>query len=485
MVPNTFAYMVLYAWPVLAAVLFRAVPLNRAIISSALVGYLLLPSAVPIALVGLPDLGKNHVVMIGIIATYLGHRRPGLVSALPRTSVFVMAVALACCVLTTLTNSDALIKPDFPVPGLTMYDALGKTFENILTIAVVIIGAKALGHSEDHRQFLLLLGTAMLLYSVPILLELRISPQLHRWVYGLHPFSFDQQVRGGGYRANVFMPHGLTLAVFLASGTAALMALRRSPERIFGAGPRLGSFYLWIVLLFQKSLGALCIGSLMILALLLRPRKQVVLAAAVAAFFLAYPMIRGANAVPVNWINGIVAGYSAERSGSFETRLVNEDQLLAKANKRPWFGWGGWGRSRIYDQNTGADISITDGYWIIVFGFSGWVGYLSHFGLVCVPLLGLVRHRRQVSAETAGLALILAANLLDMIPNSSVTPLTWLIGGALTGATVVARRAKAISPVMVASPWSSAQRSLNAHARPSQPLKGSTCPTHRRSGAAA
>ena len=39
------------------------------------------------------------------------------------------------------------------------------------------------------------------------------------------------------------------------------------------------------------------------------------------------------------------------------------------------------------------------------------------------------------------LALILAVNMLDMLPNATLIPLTWLIAGALTGYVEDMRRA--------------------------------------------
>lgn len=439
MVPNSFAYAVLYLWPVVAGLGFRALPLNRAIIGSCLAGFLLLPSNVVIELPGLPDIDKESVVLIGILLTYFTHRRPKPVKSIPVLSAVLMVVLLISTFGTILTNTDLVENPTRYIPGLTMYDALGIIFINFLTISAIVVGARALSQAEDHREMLLLIGAAMVLYSLPVLLEIRLSPQLHRWIYGMHPAGFEQQMRGGGFRSTVFTPHGLVLAWLLAVATTALMALRRSGARVFGVRPQILCAYLWVVLLLQKSLGALLLGSLMNLAVLMRPRRQVGLAAAVALIFLTYPVVRGAGLVPVEWINRTVAEYSSERAGSFGTRIFNEDQLLDKAGERPWFGWGGWGRNRLYDPESGRDMSITDGTWIIVLGRFGWVGYLAQFGLICLPLLGLYRHRRQIPFETAALAVILSGNLIDLIPNSSITPITWLMAGALTGTLAAAR----------------------------------------------
>ena len=138
---------------------------------------------------------------------------------------------------------------------------------------------------------------------------------------------------------------------------------------------------------------------------------------------------------------------STDRSDSLAFRLANEDELLAKANQRPLFGWGTWGRNRFYNGYNDSDSSVTDGTWIIVVGSFGWIGYLACFGLLCYPLAArIVKPKRfgraKVATATAGLGLILTINLIDLVPNSSLFPLTWLIVGALSvpGLTLATRR---------------------------------------------
>ena len=122
------------------------------------------------------------------------------------------------------------------------------------------------------------------------------------------------------------------------------------------------------------------------------------------------------------------------RARSLQYRLNNEDILLEKANQRPLFGWGGWGRARVYDES-GSDISTTDGRWIITIGNEGWFGYLARFGLLTLPIILLTLRKRkyEVTLATSALCLVLAGNLVDLIPNATSTPLTWLMAGALLG----------------------------------------------------
>ena len=192
-------------------------------------------------------------------------------------------------------------------------------------------------------------------------------------------------------------------------------------------------------------MGALIIGLLFLpVVLFMGVRGQLLFAAIIAGSILVYPMLRGTGLVPVQTLLSWSSAISEERAASLAYRFRNEDILLAHANEKPLAGWGGYGRNRVRDAETGRDISTTDGMWIITIGTWGWVGYISQFGLLILPTIFLAARRREleISYATAGLALMLAANLLDMIPNATLTPLTWLIGGALAGRYAVAPASK-------------------------------------------
>ena len=69
-------------------------------------------------------------------------------------------------------------------------------------------------------------------------------------------------------------------------------------------------------------------------------------------------------------------------------------------------------------------------------GVYGWVGYVAEFGLLTWPVIVLGRRRSGLgrpgpSFAAMALGLILCANLVDLIPNSGMSPLTWLVVGAL------------------------------------------------------
>jgi hypothetical protein len=280
-----------------------------------------------------------------------------------------------------------------------------------------------------------------------MLLEVRLSPQFHRWVYGYFPHSFAQQIRGAGYRPVVFLEQGLEVALFAAMALIACIVLARSKRRILTVPAGLAAGYLSFVLLLCKTLGATLYALIVApVVMFTRPRTWVKFSCALLLLVCAYPVLRTYDIIPVDHISSAAMSISLDRSRSFQTRIENEKLLLGKALQKAWFGWGTWGRNRVRDQYTGQDITVSDGGWIIEFGTFGALGYISLFGLLAAAGFGALRSiGREVtraSITTGGLSLLLAVNIIDMIPNSNMTPLTFLIAGSIASAAGVRVRRK-------------------------------------------
>ena len=67
---------------------------------------------------------------------------------------------------------------------------------------------------------------------------------------------------------------------------------------------------------------------------------------------------------------------SEERVGSLSFRLYNENLLVEKARLRLVFGWAGYQRSFVTDEQ-GRFISVPDGMWILTLGKNGLFGLLA------------------------------------------------------------------------------------------------------------
>ena len=209
--------------------------------------------------------------------------------------------------------------------------------------------------------------------------------------------------------------------------------------------------YLSPFIVLCKTLGAIIYAiALVPLALFARPSRSIKVAAALLLFICAYPALRSQNLAPVESALSAAGSVSKDRASSLLVRVQNEDRLLAKANEKPFFGWGEWGRNRVYSAEWSIDISITDGGWIIYYGVFGWLGYLALFDLFTVPVLQLHRvvenSDEQDAIRVGGAALMLAANVADMIPNNNLTLVTLLIAGSIGRIAPFARTVSAPRP---------------------------------------
>ena len=489
--PNTFAYVALFCWPIVVFILFRVTPRAPALIASILGGYLFLPYDVGINLPMLPTFDKTLIpALSAAIMCFLfpdGRKRRSQsessalaftkqVANLPNRTDFAhierntpsgqlsranrklaatkpllerkLEKALLLLLFTTpfltfIQNQEPYSVGPKVLPGLRLYDAFSLALSSLVAILPYLLGRKFLANPDRHVLLLQGMCVAGLLYSLPTLFEARMSPQLSRWIYGFLSQPFALTYKHGGFRPVVFLEHGLWLAIFLGMAILSAFSLWRHHRK---AGRwLLAGFLLLGTLVLCRSFGALAIVLLLLpIVLFISSRTQIMLAAGVAFIILFYPLLRGADLIPVESITEFIAStVSQDRADSLAFRLKNEDMLLAHANDKPLTGWGGWGRSFVFDPISGREISVTDGMWIIIVGISGWFGYIAQFGLLTAPifLLALSRSRYDVSFATSGLVLVLAANLIDMIPNATLTPISWLVAGALMGGSAQQRRA--------------------------------------------
>jgi hypothetical protein len=450
--PNAFAYLMLAIWPVVTFVLFTRVDAARALIWTLLAGYLLLPPIATFNLPVVPDMDKYSIPSLAALgmAVFVLKDRVGVLpdGLLGRVLIGLFVLSPFA---TVLTNGDAVPIQAGDLPGQRIYDSVAAVANQGIALLPFFLARRYLATPAAMQAIVVALVAAGLAYSVPMLLESRLSPQINVWVYGFFQHDFFQTIRFGGYRPVVFLPHGLWVAFFaMMCVLAAMVRLREGPAAV---RPRLlvVAVYLGLLLVICKSAGALIYALGLIPVILLMGRRwQILLAAALAVVVVAYPLLRGAHLVPLDSIVQFATGLDADRGYSLQFRVNNEEQLLARAAERPWFGWGGYGRNLILDPVTGKILTIADGAWIIALGIYGWLGYVAQFGLLALPLVLLGREAwvsRSVifSPFACAVALIFAANMVDLLPNATLIPFTWAIGGALLGyAEAMARERRAL-----------------------------------------
>ena len=386
---------------------------------------------------GVPDYTKTTATIVGIIIGIgIFHFRLLLLYR-PSHFDFPAIVLCTCPFLSSMSN------------GLGAYDGLSDLVNQTATWGVPYgLGRIAFRTTRDLMDLLKAIVICGVIYVPFCLWEVRMSPQLHRQFYGFSQHSFAQTMRGGGWRPMVFMNHGLQVALWMASSLIAAISVYWVGKR-----KRFGQFPIWTVVAFLgvtfvilKSTGAfvlLLAAAVLIGVLTLYPKPL---------FFL-IPVLLVSSFIGLR-VSGIFTGRAfvaiaesylgEERAQSLEFRLDNEDLLLTKAKEQWVFGWGGWGRNRVYDDE-GRDLTVTDGLWIIELGTHGTVGLVSLFGVLlagCLAAGSLTQLRFSkfepiTAAAIVAFVAITSISAIDSIPNAMVIPIFVVASGALV--TVVSK----------------------------------------------
>lgn len=439
-----FGLIMLLSWPIVVAVLFSRMPRQKAAIWSILAGYLFLPPVINIDLPAIPPIDKATIpAMAALFFAYTSPRREG--EGLPPpppglliTVLFLMM--LASPILTAATNPDTLFDGIVVRPNVGIVQGIGEMIVTGFHLIPFILGYWLLSDRNGPILLAKALIAAMLVYSIPMLIEVRLSPQMNVWVYGFFQHDFVQTMRYGGFRPIVFLQHPLWVAFLTLTALVCAVALTRAhrTRNWFAVSGWLG-----MMLVICKTLGVLVHAFIAVPILwFLRPRMAVLAACLLGVAVVSYPAVRAAGILPVDQVIEKATGAEADRGQSLEFRLINETILLARAQERVLFGWGGWGRALIVNPESGEVETITDGEWIRVLGERGVFGFVAEFFLLLTPLIMLLRAWPKAGAGRPGaqeltlaaIAMILGLNMVDLVPNATLTPITWMMAGIVAGA---------------------------------------------------
>ncbi len=416
---------------------------QRAALIAVLGGDMFLPELVNFKFPLLPQFDKHNLpylcVFIGCML-----RRPSRVlrSTNERWFVVFSLLLVTGAMLTGLTNQDPVIRRYLtPLSGLTAKDGLYIGALNFTRVSLpFFLGCLLFRTAKDFRDLLVGVTVAAVLYTPLALFEVRMSPQLHLWLYGYFQHSFDQTKRWGGFRPMVFMSHGLSLARFFMVAIFASFALGRAKRVVMGMPARLVGWGLVVTLILGKSTGAIMfVAAGLPLLLWAKSKTQMRIAFLLASFVFLYPMLRAWDLLPTDAILETSRSLvGADRTESLEFRFRNENILLERARQRFLFGWGMAARNFVFDR--WGKPAVADGYWVIQLGIIGVVGFVTSFGTLLIPIFLARRRLRFIPVEAdrnliAGVALTLSVVAVDWIPNGLWAPYPYLLAGALTGVT--------------------------------------------------
>jgi hypothetical protein len=455
-----FVHGVLLLWLVLVPLASLArVPIHRVLIAAFVLGLLFLPMVgegmnpgedgafAPLAIPGLTSLSltKYKAISLAALLAVLFHLfHSG--ERLPRGRLSWVDLPMIVWCLCPIPS--VLGAPPPPDGSSEWTAALSQSLTTCLLWGVpYFIGKFYFGSLDRLRDLAVVFVLGGVLYVPFCLYEVRMSPQLHNMVYGFVQHDFIQTIRFDGYRPMVFMQHGLALSLYMTAAAlvAGLLWWSGAARQLLGAFQARHPFFVPALLVLlasttvlTKSTGALLLGALAIAVLvtvawLRRPWPLLCLILVCPLYLTARTSgaWTGTALVPL-----LKASLDQDRADSFAFRQINEDLLMARAFDGPPFGWGGWGRNYAQDRH-GKNLTVPDGLWIIVLGERGFLGLLSLFLAMLLPVVRFLWCRpvstwlRPESAAATACAVVVVLYMIDNLMNAMNNHVFILMAGAL------------------------------------------------------
>lgn len=420
----------LVSWIVVSIALFLKLAPRRAILVSAIGGWLFLPvTTIPIPGL-LPDLDKTTAIVAGCLGGMLVFDRAAFLQFRPRIFDVPMLVWVMSPLMSSLTN------------GLGLYDGLAAVLGNLLPWGIPYLLGRIYFCDKDGLGDLaqgIFIGG--LIYVPLCWIEIISGPRLHFLVYGISTFVTAEALRFGGWRPAVFMENGLMVALWMTTATVCgvVLHLQGGPARwgrwreaagailLFGTTVALKSVNAWVELAFVLGL----------LFVTVHTRRTWLVWSAIA-LALVYIALRVTGLWDGFSLGMVVHDILPSKSSSLLYRFVNELQIAERARLQPIWGWGRWGRAYVAGIG-GLAVLIPDSLWIGAFGQQGTVGLVAILGVLFAPAVLFVRRvspGRWLSPMFVPVTVcvfVVFVFALDSLANAMLIPVYMLAAGGVMG----------------------------------------------------
>ncbi len=406
----------LFGWPILAVALFALLEQRQAVLVAFIGACLFLPIA-HYEIPGIPDYTKESAASIGVMAGTLLFARSRLFPL--RIHWIDFPVILFCLWPATSSLST----------GKGGWDAISAIIQQTTIWGMpYLFGRIYFTDLQSLRMMTKAVIIGGLIYVPLCLFEVRMSPQLHIWVYGFHQHSFAQTIRFGGFRPVVFMEHGLAVSMWMISATLLTiwMSLTSAMRRVGGVPINTVIGVLVVTCVLCKSTGALSLLLIGIGTGLLAkashsslPLKMLIAIAPVWMISRTFDLFSG------QFVSDLFVGLSADRAASFVTRLKQEDEILKIALQHYVFGGSRW-----FDEGA-------DQQWLLCFRNFGAVGLTAMTGIFLLPGFVILKrfafHQlvQPALAPLVGMSMILILHMTDNLLNAMNNPVFTMMSGAL------------------------------------------------------
>ncbi|MDX2239167.1 MAG: O-antigen ligase domain-containing protein [Leptolyngbyaceae cyanobacterium bins.302] len=436
---NALVLIAMYAWIPFVLYIYLKYPAQRAVIICFIVATLFLPVAA-IVLPGLPDYTKMTATSYGVLlatAIYDSNRFSQFKLSWIDTPMILWITVSPF--MSSITND------------LGPYDGFSTALTQSVTWgAPYFLGRLYLGSLEGLKQLAIGIFAWSLIYVPFCWYEARTFSSLHVLVYGINTGrEAAQSIRYGGYRPQVFMEHGLMLGVWLMTGCMMGIVLWRTGiiKKMWNLPMGTLMAILLLTFIISRSTGAYGLFLMGVVILFVGWQFRNTLLLWVLILGICYYLYLGASGTFPNkpLIATLSQVFNADRVASLQFRFDNEEILGAKARQRMLFGWGGFGRNRIFNE-MGEDVTVTDSLWIIAFGINGVFGLASMTAAILLPpIVFLIRYpakfwKNPNVAPAAAIAICIVLYMLDCVLNAMVNPIFMLAGGGLATMVIQPKR---------------------------------------------
>jgi len=427
---NFIASGMLIIWFPIIVLVFTAFPPRKAIPPLFVTAWLLLPNG-GFSLPGIPDYTKMTATVFGVVFCSIFFDSGRLFSLRFRWYDLPIVIWGFEVFVTAVVN------------GLGPYEGLAATIDFLFWWGFpYIIGRLYLNDPESLKDYSRAIIVGGLCYIPLCLLELRISPMLHLFIYGFYANPTTFLLRYNGYRPAVFLATGLELGMWMTNASLMAFALWSSGTIKNIRGISMGRVTLALVAMsiLCKSTGALVLLMVGIGVLWITRRfGKTWLIWSLIAIPPTYCFTRALNLWQGQELLDLTTStVGSDRAQSLEFRFQMERLLADHAMERPIFGWGRMGRNLIFGSG-GRPITVPDGFWVIQLGVYGVLGLSCLLAMFLLPMILTLRRypistwRNPTAGSVIGLSMIILLSMIDFLSNSMMTPLFPLaIGGLLT-----------------------------------------------------
>ncbi|MEW6074528.1 MAG: hypothetical protein AB1726_18275 [Planctomycetota bacterium] len=433
---NIIAHLVMLGWIPLCIALFLVMKPARAVATGLVTGLLLLPN-ISYELHRLPEFDKTIAVGFGVAIGAILFDRQRLLAFRPRWVDLPVAVLCLSAFCSSVANDRGL------------WDGLSGAFDQLARWGVPwILGRIYFAEFRPQQQLVLVIIVGALIYTPFCVFEMKMSPLLHRLVYGVMLKSVKHANKGFVWRPNVFLIHGLMCAMYLAMAAflAFTLWITRARRDLFGFPILAVLAVLGVMTVGVSSKNALLmfLGGVTCILLAKQLRWKLPLLLLVLAAPVYVGLRQGLGWEGTELVEVVEPVFGAGRAASLQARFDSENLLHDRVNERAWFGWADagefTGNQSITGESTHESFDIViDSMWLIYAGTYGLVGLAAAFAIMLLPPLLAwklipARHwTHPALAVTVALSILSALLALDCLLNSFDNPVFLAGGGGVAG----------------------------------------------------